>query len=210
MISYKQNPAAKKVKDDTGQIKLVNKSRFERQQLVNINFETQGVPSHPVKTFVPETATEEMRSLVVALTQIFQERPMWTRRGIENRLQKVSYSMKFALPQVAYFWKRGPWRDVYTRLGYDPRTTRDGAQYQSVYFTTGKAENWPEVDPRYLMLTFDLMKVLKAQRISLMAKHCTPERGHIRSVICRIQSYYRSYKAPQREINHMYVMPYQN
>ena len=89
---------------------------------------------------------EDVQKLIEKLQAMFKERPIWTRRGIINWLQTETYSIKYALPYVSYFWKQGPWRDAYVRLGYDPRADVEGAMYQSVYFTIAKSTETPEVD----------------------------------------------------------------
>ena len=120
----------------------MNKSRNFKQHLVAINIDTAAVPVKPAPELDNVAPMNEVLELVSRLQPMFEGRAMWTRRAIVNHLGKDSYSLKFALPYVAYTWKQGPWRDLYARFGYDPRQDVDGAMFQSIYFTSkGKEED---------------------------------------------------------------------
>lgn len=84
--------------------------------------------------------------MIAELKALFDTRPMWTRRGIVDSLGGDSYSLKYAIPYVAYTWRQGPWRDVYARFGYDPRQNSEGAKYQSVFFTVTKTADSKPID----------------------------------------------------------------
>lgn len=134
--SFQQNPAARKVETETG-LKLINRTRGLRQHLLTVTFEDANVPTEPSPLLVSDPGADLML-LVGKLQELFDRRPMWTRRGIVNELNdlKSFQSIKFALPYVSYMWKAGPWRDCYAKFGIDPRTEPAYAAYQALYFTT--------------------------------------------------------------------------
>jgi len=47
---------------------------------------------------------------------------------------RLRNALKYAFPQVSYYWRSGPWRDTCVKFGVDPRTSRDYAIYQVVAF----------------------------------------------------------------------------
>jgi len=49
--------------------------------------------------------------------------------------------LKFTLPVVAYYFVTGPWRALWVRLGYDPRTDPDAKKYQLVDFRVRQSES---------------------------------------------------------------------
>ena len=48
--------------------------------------------------------------------------------------------MKYALPTIAYYFVTGPWRSLWVKLGYDPRTDTAAKIYQLVDFRVRQSE----------------------------------------------------------------------
>ena len=51
--------------------------------------------------------------------------------GIPLFVQVSSERMRFRLPQLAYYFTKGPWRSCYISFGYDPRQSTDARLYQA-------------------------------------------------------------------------------
>ncbi|CCG81898.1 Transcription factor tau subunit sfc15 / FY16936)) [Taphrina deformans PYCC 5710] len=113
-----------------------------------MGFDDGAVPSSP-SAKLPEEPSAEITSIVTKLMKIFEERPMWTRRGLMNKLDQTTnfYNIKFALPYVSYMWKSGPWRDCYARFGVDPRSNSSYAVYQAIYCMSKVVPATSDVDP---------------------------------------------------------------
>lgn len=81
------------------------------------------------------TTTNQTVECVELLRKIFEERPICTRRVIRNLIpERLHYATKYALPQVSYYWRLGPWRDTCVKFGVDPRKSIEYAKYQVIAF----------------------------------------------------------------------------
>jgi general transcription factor 3C polypeptide 5 (transcription factor C subunit 1) len=136
--SYRQNPAIKSFIDPTtGSRRLYNTQAPIKIHTQQCQWDT---PTSQVPTTMPPSAppleaeAEEFRHLVTILRTIFEQRPIWTRRGIANQLPANApiFLAKYAIGYVAYAMRSGPWRDCYVRLGIDPRSDPSYRKYQSL------------------------------------------------------------------------------
>ncbi|KAK9234813.1 RNA polymerase III transcription factor IIIC subunit-domain-containing protein [Lipomyces kononenkoae] len=143
--SYRQNPAVHAVTDDTGTTRLVNKSIVQRLFSKVVRWTDAAVPdeSYVTKNLPVAKATAanpRLLEIIDLLRTKFEERPIWTRRALEEEaldeeLRRMWAShVKFALPYVAFTWKSGPWRATYTKYGINPRKDKAYAKYQTEYF----------------------------------------------------------------------------
>ena len=85
----------------------------------------------------PNMNNPQVVRILAEIKKLFEERPIWTRRSLMNRLgSKISTwnELRRHLNYVAYQFKGGPWRDAVIPYGLDPRTSPDYRQYQTVMF----------------------------------------------------------------------------
>ena len=72
------------------------------------------------------------------LRQLLEERPIWTRRAIGNRLvapgREWSNVAKHVYQYAGYMFRSGPWRDAVTKFGVDPRSDPKYRIYQTMTF----------------------------------------------------------------------------
>ncbi|KAK9475121.1 RNA polymerase III transcription factor IIIC subunit-domain-containing protein [Dipodascopsis tothii] len=138
--AYRQNPAVTAVTDPNGTTRLVNKNLAKRLFSKVMHWTDAAVPEtyHVSKLPVPKEGSE-LAEIVAALRELFEARPIWTKRALvahlPPRLKELGMNhVKFALPYVAFTWKSGPYRATYTRYGVDPRTDARYAEYQIEFF----------------------------------------------------------------------------
>ncbi|KAK9365309.1 RNA polymerase III transcription factor IIIC subunit-domain-containing protein [Lipomyces kononenkoae] len=154
--SYRQNPAVHAVTDDSGTTRLVNKSIVQRLFSKVVRWTDAAVPdeSYATKNLPVAKATAanpRLLEIIDLLRTKFEERPIWTRRALEEEaldeeLRRMWAShVKFALPYVAFTWKSGPWRATYTKYGIDPRKDKAYAKYQTEYFRISPRD---EMEPK--------------------------------------------------------------
>lgn len=77
---------------------------------------------------------KSLRQMVDQLRDLFERRPIWTRRALINNIPQhvaISY-LRRALPYTAYYIRNGPWRDTLCRFGVDPRKNPEHGRYQVV------------------------------------------------------------------------------
>lgn len=73
------------------------------------------------------------------ITKLFNDKPIWIRKHIEAILPvHLKQCLKYALPQVAYTFTKGPWRQAYIKFGVDPKSSSDYAKYQTENFRVPK------------------------------------------------------------------------
>jgi general transcription factor 3C polypeptide 5 (transcription factor C subunit 1) len=131
---YHQNPTIKLMTDSTtGEITLVNMSASNRLMTQYIRHDIATVPSAPP---LPPPDDPIITSLIVELRKALEERPIWTRRALQNRISDVPgmYLMKPAIQYVGYQFRGGPWRDSIIKWGVDPRTDPKYRFYQTMFF----------------------------------------------------------------------------
>lgn len=135
--TYRQNPSVKVTNDPlTGKAVVRNTQTTSKIYSYQVQWDT---PEYP-KTAMPELTPLEGQSkifkdTVAALQDLFDQRPIWTRRALLNRLDSSLSSfnvVRFCLAYVAFAIRSGPWRDTYIRLGVDPRTDPKYRFYQSI------------------------------------------------------------------------------
>lgn len=75
------------------------------------------------------------------LRELFEGRPIWSRGAISYKTGLNYAQLKLLLPLVAYVFTSGPWRLMWTRYGYDPRTDSEARQYQAMDFRVRASGN---------------------------------------------------------------------
>lgn len=150
---YSQNPYVRAVATGDGDIEMVNTT--SRVQSVGYFIGIRDpVPTAP--TGRPSVRDPLFDHVVTAMRMCMEERPVWTRRSIINRLVDISYDPKHPerrLPRnlsqqivknsiqfAGYQFKGGPWRDALVKYGYDPRTDRNARIYQCLIFRLRRLE----------------------------------------------------------------------
>jgi len=91
----------------------------------------------PDKPRRKETDTTPVKDEVLnAIKAAFEERPIWTRRALSNRLRSLvtENQMKIGIPLVGYQFRGGPWRDAVIKYGIDPRGDPKYRMYQTLQF----------------------------------------------------------------------------
>lgn len=69
------------------------------------------------------------------LTNLFEKRPIWTRKAIEHHVPKhLSIYLKQVLHYTSYMIQNGPWRDAVVRFGIDTRSSPEYRFYQTRRF----------------------------------------------------------------------------
>lgn len=118
----------------TGKRTLKNSSIPKKIYTYYISSSSAVVPSGPQKP--PPDDETHTHSMLATLREAFEERPMWTRRALSNRLGNVEgqYLFKECLQYVCYQFRGGPWRDSVIKFGVDPRSDPKYRIYQTLFF----------------------------------------------------------------------------
>lgn len=117
----------------TGKITLANPARPHKSQVDSISGDSESVPGGWPYEIPSEIA---LQSLLEELKKAFDERPIWIRRALINRMNNHRYFslLKPALKYVCYQFRSGPFRDCLVKYGIDPRKDAQYRIYQSIYF----------------------------------------------------------------------------
>ncbi|KAK9705948.1 hypothetical protein RND81_07G094500 [Saponaria officinalis] len=100
--------------------------------------------------------------LQMALSKLLDERPIWPRSAISERLGKMGfkvgdYTLKRILFRSAYYFGSGPFHRFWIRKGYDPRKHPESRIYQIMVFrvppplrgycdaSSGKKNKWEDL-----------------------------------------------------------------
>lgn len=169
--NYSQNPYVRAVdnKDHKDGVEMVNTTAKVKSVGYFIGVADE-VPTKPLGR--PFMMDPKFDLVVGAMRKCMEERPVWTRRSIINRVAELAYDpdhpdrrlskdlspmiVKNAIQFAGYQFKGGPWRDALVRYGYDPRTDPSARQYQCLIFRLHRldmgqmGEMWHEIRRREL------------------------------------------------------------
>lgn len=103
------------------------------------------VPIGPRDDLEPiDTLEPLMQDLIQLLRQLLEERPIWTRRAINNRLigpgREWSSVAKHVYQYAGYMFRSGPWRDAIVKFGVDPRSDPKYRIYQTMLYQIDEKE----------------------------------------------------------------------
>ncbi|KAJ5786456.1 RNA polymerase III transcription factor subunit [Penicillium pulvis] len=137
LYMYRQNPGVKQTLDASGRIITENVQQATKIRTHLVGHDVPEVPSKPQESLPPiETLDITLRRVIEFVTELFEKRPIWTRRAIRNFLHsdEQRYLLRLAIPYVGYIFRAGPWRDGIIKLGVDPRTSPEFRHYQTFMF----------------------------------------------------------------------------
>ncbi|OIW29567.1 hypothetical protein CONLIGDRAFT_661299 [Coniochaeta ligniaria NRRL 30616] len=93
----------------------------------------------------PDLSDPHVAAVMAELRRAMNERPVWTRRSMFNRLSAAVSSLpksgniiKHCIQYAGYQFRGGPWRDSLVRYGVDPRSDPKHRIYQTLIFKLHK------------------------------------------------------------------------
>lgn len=93
----------------------------------------------------PDLSDPHVAAVMAELRRAMEERPVWTRRSMFNRLSsavstlpKSGNIIKHCIQYAGYQFRGGPWRDSLVRYGVDPRSDPKYRVYQTLIFKLHK------------------------------------------------------------------------
>lgn len=136
---WHQNPnIAKSMDPETGEMQLINRAK---QPKYGVKYLAADVPDADIPDSLPDDYPPmdddaRIKQMVLEMEVAFEERPIWTRRALQNRLNNSDFLfiLKKALQYVGYQFKGGPWRDAVIKYGIDPRKDPQYRKYQTFFF----------------------------------------------------------------------------
>ncbi|CAI5444371.1 unnamed protein product [Caenorhabditis angaria] len=78
------------------------------------------------------------------ISELFKERPMWTRVAISYRTGLDESMLKGLLQKYAFYIQSGPWGRLWCKFGYDPREHRESGQFQTLMVSFRQNGRIPE------------------------------------------------------------------
>ncbi|RFU35212.1 hypothetical protein B7463_g1097, partial [Scytalidium lignicola] len=157
---YHQNPNIRlEVNSTTGENVLINQSRPSKVDMAYLAPDVEKIPDGPL---FPVPHDPMLQSLVSELKKVLEERPIWTRRALANRVGDVPgiYLFKIALQYIGYQFRAGPFRDAVIKFGVDPRTDPKYRIYQTLFFKVYDDEErapgtpWQDIRSEYKRRAF--------------------------------------------------------
>lgn len=150
---YSQNPYVRAIDGPDGTTEMVN-TTAKVQSVGHFIGIRHPIPAAP--TGRPSVRDPMFDNVVQAIKLCMEERPVWTRRSIINRICDLEYDpkhpekrippslsqqiVKNAIQYAGYQFKGGPWRDAVVRYGYDPRKDPKSRMYQTLIFRLRRLE----------------------------------------------------------------------
>lgn len=139
MYCYREPPAhraeyAKTLpKLDPNVIGVSRKRRPHHTQFVS--YREKKVPTEPNSSAVEILQNKRVSpSVVDQINMMFEQKPIWSRSALAAQLSssRAMHILSAVLPATAYYFTSGPWRCMWVRFGYDPRTDPQAKIYQTL------------------------------------------------------------------------------
>jgi len=149
--NYAQNPYTKEVSpgpsdsgsEDHDYKRVVNVTTRIPAAGYFIAHDEYPVPTAPSRE--PDMSDPQVATIMTEMWLAMEERPIWTRRSMWNRLgskfaslPKSGSLVRHCLQYAGYQFKGGPWRDALVKYGLDPRTDPKYRIYQTLIFKLHK------------------------------------------------------------------------
>ncbi|KAK3359734.1 RNA polymerase III transcription factor IIIC subunit-domain-containing protein [Lasiosphaeria hispida] len=152
--NYSQNPYTKEVSPGAFSPSGSMSEEDEYGRVVNVTsripaagyfiaHDEYPVPSRPSRE--PDMSDPQVALIITEMRLAMEERPIWTRRSMWNRLgskfaslPKSGSLVRHCLQYAGYQFKGGPWRDALVRYGLDPRADPKYRIYQTLIFKLHK------------------------------------------------------------------------
>ncbi|ETW05814.1 hypothetical protein, variant [Aphanomyces invadans] len=127
---FKQRPQYNESQAPSSELKQVPRHFFTYANFRSNAPVPQEVQRMPKTRGIPKQMEDHIMNL---LHEKLAERPIWMRPKLFEFFtsEESRVALKF-LPYLCYIFVNGPWRGMWIRLGYDPRTTPSAAPYQLV------------------------------------------------------------------------------
>ncbi|KAK3864002.1 hypothetical protein Pcinc_030264 [Petrolisthes cinctipes] len=95
-------------------------------------FKDEEIPKEPLPGAMSQIRVKFMdKALYQGLKDAFHKRPIWSKNALRVWLNYNSDKLKYLLPTISYYFHTGPWRNLWVRLGYDPRKDPNAWIYQT-------------------------------------------------------------------------------
>ncbi|XP_077296851.1 general transcription factor IIIC subunit l(2)37Cd [Arctopsyche grandis] len=94
---------------------------------------TDMTPTVPKKNAI-ECLSNVSSVAIEKVRKIFEEKPMWSRLSLLYLTKLSPDTLRNILVNIAYQYMNGPWRLLWTKLGYDPRKDPQSRIYQIIDF----------------------------------------------------------------------------
>ncbi|KAI6184041.1 General transcription factor 3C polypeptide 5 [Aphelenchoides bicaudatus] len=127
---------------------LVTPGKNMRSERKALTVTVQGADEFP--TAPTEAAVKDVDSRIKReephrlITELFKERPMWSRIAITSRTGLEETTLKIMMAKYAFYILSGPWGRLWCRFGYDPRKHQDAKRYQTIMVSFRKHTQIPE------------------------------------------------------------------
>lgn len=91
------------------------------------------VPTQPSEFATTKELSPDFKLLETKVRELFEKRPVWTRLALAAQLNIAGSFFLFyeliwvvqplnrILPRVAFYYRSGPWRKTWVKLGFDPK-----------------------------------------------------------------------------------------
>lgn len=131
LYNFKQKRQTQQIVDGD-KVYTVSRSSYAKPHTLFIQATDLNIPQSGSDQLV-QPPPQELADLVKALGDLFEERPMWTRRALLSKVgpEKV-YLLKYAISYVAFGWATGPFKDSYNKFAFDPRHHPQTWVYQTL------------------------------------------------------------------------------
>jgi general transcription factor 3C polypeptide 5 (transcription factor C subunit 1) len=153
--NYAQNPHTKFISQGAPDLSGPVSEDQEWERIINITSRATAagyfiahdeypVPTGPRRP--PDMSDPQVAAIITEMRLAMDERPIWTRRSMWNRLgakfaelPKNGGLVRHCLQYAGYQFKGGPWRDALVKYGLDPRADPKYRVYQTLIFKLHKS-----------------------------------------------------------------------
>ncbi|CAL8464879.1 g4414 [Coccomyxa elongata] len=78
---------------------------------------------------------KDQKAVLTEFSALLAQRPVWTSAALKERVSGFTdVEFEWMLPRIAYIFRNGPWRGLWVRRGFDPRSDSSSRMYQALEY----------------------------------------------------------------------------
>ncbi|BDA50476.1 General transcription factor 3C polypeptide 5 at N-terminal half [Coccomyxa sp. Obi] len=78
---------------------------------------------------------KDQKAVLKEFSVLLAQRPVWTSAALKERVSGFTDpEFEWMLPRIAYMFRNGPWRGLWVRRGFDPRSDSSSRMYQALEY----------------------------------------------------------------------------
>lgn len=113
---------------------IIGRTRQRRSlHAIFVTFDVEKVPREPSAVALNHLKVKFVdKANLETVKELFRDVPIWSKNGLSSVTGLSAERLKYIVPAVAYYFISGPWRNMWVRFDYDPRSDPEAGPLQTL------------------------------------------------------------------------------